>query len=61
MAMACFFLTFVGFNSNGFAAGERLEVLTITFPIPQIVRNVTQCRDAVNVAQNADEARKAVT
>jgi ABC-type Zn uptake system ZnuABC Zn-binding protein ZnuA len=50
MAVVVFHSVLGGFHSISFAGGEKLEVLTTTFPIYQITRNVTQGRDAVAVA-----------
>ena len=49
METAFFFLALTGFHATASADGKKLEVLTTTFPIYQITRNVTQGRDGINV------------
>jgi zinc transport system substrate-binding protein len=50
MALLCFYIAFTACYSDALAAGAKLEILTSTFPIYQITRNVTKGWDGVNVS-----------
>jgi zinc transport system substrate-binding protein len=50
MALLCFYISFTACYSDALAAGAKLEILTSTFPVYQITRNVTKGWDGVNVS-----------
>ncbi|MFH0730982.1 MAG: zinc ABC transporter substrate-binding protein [Pseudomonadota bacterium] len=50
MTLLCFCMAVAACDSDALAAGGKLEILTSTFPIYQITRNVTKGWDSVNVS-----------
>jgi zinc transport system substrate-binding protein len=50
MTLICFYAASAGCYSDALAAGTKLEILTSTFPIYQITRNITKGWDTVKVS-----------